>query len=112
MTSTVQSAAHAHTRTGASRIRGTLCGDILAEAYRQGMAAPVAIHVRPELDELLRAGPAVDAQPTSLPMIVDADLPASPGYEIHREPPGAQPGPGRTDTVPSWEWVSREARWP
>ena len=91
MTATLQSATPAHTVAGASRLRGDLRGDILTEAYRPDAAAPVAIHVRPELADLLRAEPAGHRPPTPLPLVVDADLPASPGYEVHREPPGAEP---------------------
>ncbi len=109
MTSTIQSAAPAHTRVGVPRLRGNLCGDILAEAYRQGAAAPVAIHVRPELGDLFRAEAAGHLPPDPLLLVVDADLPASPGYEIHREPPRARPALARTDTAPSWVRAGRGA---
>ena len=71
----------------------SLCGDILAEAYRPDAAPPVAVHVRPELCELLLEEPTGSTPPTSLPLVVDDDIPTAPGYEIHRAPPPL-PGTG------------------
>ncbi len=94
MTSTAHPAAPAGARPGDPCARGDLRGDILAEAYRPETAAPVAIHVRPELGHLLHADPSGVLPPTPLPLVVDDDVPASPGYEIYREPPRAGTGPG------------------
>ncbi|MGY1710796.1 hypothetical protein ACI8AC_14925 [Geodermatophilus sp. SYSU D00758] len=63
---------------------------LLAEARRPGAAEPVAIHVRPELHGRMRTA-AVGSDPP-LPVVVDDDIPAFPGYEIHRAAPeGAGP---------------------
>ncbi|WP_116452307.1 hypothetical protein [Blastococcus litoris] len=101
MTSTIQRIPPAHAVHGARRTGADLRGDLLAEAFRAEAAPPVAIHLRPELRELLRAqavGPA--APPSPLPLVVDDELPASPGYEIHREPPaGVPPASGLTPAV-------------
>jgi hypothetical protein len=69
-------------------------GDLLAVARQAGAAEPVEIRVRPELYARIvqqARDEAVSEQdaPTDLadiPLVVDADLPAFPGYEIHRAP--------------------------
>jgi hypothetical protein len=66
-------------------------GDILAETWRPGSAEPVAIHVRPELYARL-SGPGRSAllsvgRPA---VVIDDQIPTTPGYEIHRKPPAAR----------------------
>jgi hypothetical protein len=73
-----------------------ICGDLLAEAARPDAAEPVAIHVRSALHALIcrqsgstgavlsAAGP---AGPTEIRLVVDDELPAAPGYEVHRAIP-------------------------
>jgi hypothetical protein len=65
---------------------------ILAEALRPGTARPVAVHVRPEVHRLLRrqvstaplaVGAAADRW-NGIRLVVDDQIPACPGYEIHR----------------------------
>ena len=74
-------------------------GDILAAALRSDAAAPLVVHVRPEVHARmgtrpLCAEPAAPAgQGTSIPVVVDDQLPRAPGYEIHRVPPAAPVGP-------------------
>jgi hypothetical protein len=67
--------------------------DILADARRPGLAEPTAIHVRSALHlRLLRepGAPVVvdeqrgDSALDGIALVVDDDLPAFPGYEIHR----------------------------
>ena len=80
-------------------------GDILVEAMRSDVAEAVAIHVRPELHVLIsrqsevappRRPPGVaSATWAGIRFVVDDQIPASPGYEIHRAPP---PIPRRTPT--------------
>jgi hypothetical protein len=63
-----------------------IAGDILAIARRAGAAAPVEIRVRPEVQQDLRG--TAEAPPADLdgiPLVVDEDLPAFPGYEVHRD---------------------------
>ncbi|RFU22067.1 hypothetical protein [Geodermatophilus marinus] len=62
-----------------------LSEELLAEARRPGAAEPVAIHVRPELHCRMKAA-AVGTDPP-LPVVVDEEIPAFPGYEIHRAAP-------------------------
>ncbi|MGY1683209.1 hypothetical protein [Geodermatophilus sp. SYSU D01176] len=76
-------------------------GDLLREAWRPGTAEPVAIHVRPELCARLlrsrrtrpRSCPAAGPfPPRRIPLLVDDRIPAAPGFEVHRVPPGAATG--------------------
>jgi hypothetical protein len=62
-------------------------GDILAVALEDGAAAPVVVHVRPEL--LARMGPQPlcptgTAGDAGIPLVLDDRLPRAPGYEVHR----------------------------
>jgi hypothetical protein len=74
-------------------------GDILAAAVRPGAAAPAVVHVRPEVYARIGPRPLVLAPtaagwadtPTAIPLVVDDQLPRSPGYEVHRVAP-RQPG--------------------
>jgi hypothetical protein len=91
----------AGTRTGTS-------GDILAEAWRPGVAEPVAVHVRPEVLARLLVQPSSTSTPGPagegslrplgrVPVVIDDGIPMAPGYEIHRAPPtprGDRPGSG------------------
>jgi hypothetical protein len=72
---------------GAAVTGGDMLGDILTEAYRPGAAPPVAVHVRRELGDVLvhRLPPGVSRPP--FPFVIDDELPAAPGYEIHRSAP-------------------------
>ncbi|MGY1634408.1 hypothetical protein ACI784_22135 [Geodermatophilus sp. SYSU D01186] len=74
--------------------------DLLTEAWRPGTAEPVAIHVRPEVLARFRAHTAVDRSSAAwgddsrspaarISLVVDDDIPAAPGYEIHRASPHA-----------------------
>ncbi|RBY90190.1 hypothetical protein DQ244_12025 [Blastococcus sp. TBT05-19] len=77
--------------TGEQRTAGPqpkLRDDILTQAFRSEAAAPVAVHIRPGLRRLLPADPGT-VFPTTLRLVVDADLPLAPGFEIHRAPPSA-----------------------
>jgi len=62
--------------------------DVLSEAWRPGVAEPIAIHIHPGLRTLLpwpverSRGPG-----PRVPLVVDEGIPAVPGYEIHRAPP-------------------------
>jgi hypothetical protein len=67
--------------------------DILATARRPGSAEPTEIHVRSAILARLMQDPvapaAVDAQRGTgfldgIPLVVDEDVPACPGYEVHR----------------------------
>ncbi len=79
--------------------RADTSDDILTEAWRSGVAEPVAIHVRPEVHARLRAQAglsrppaALDADPVrraGIPFVIDEQIPIAPGYEIHRIPPHA-----------------------
>ncbi|MGY1642141.1 hypothetical protein ACI782_13585 [Geodermatophilus sp. SYSU D00703] len=73
-------------------------GDILAIAWRAEAAPPREIRVRPEVHErLLAAMPPDDrartaargtvGQPVAVPLVVDADLPPFPGFEVVRALP-------------------------
>ncbi len=70
-------------------------GVILAEAWRPGVAEPVAIHVRPELHARLHSPGTWDQgtmdQTIGIPVVVDPAIPAAPGYEIHRAKPRGHP---------------------
>ncbi|MGY1662770.1 hypothetical protein ACI78Q_16240 [Geodermatophilus sp. SYSU D00705] len=75
--------------------RPDIAGDLVAIAFTPGAAAPREIHVRPELYERVVAelapagvehvllGPA-----PGVPLVVDPELPASPGFEVVRARPG------------------------
>jgi hypothetical protein len=65
-------------------------GDILAEASRPAAAEPVAIHVRPEIHELIHRQEQTRRcalAGAGLRLVVDQEIPAVPGYEIHRAAP-------------------------
>jgi hypothetical protein len=75
-------------------------GDILAAAWSPTAAEPREIRVRPEvhqsilaeLDPVERAlveERGVLGSPTAIPLVVDAELPAFPGFEIVRARPHA-----------------------
>lgn len=81
-------------RTGAPP---DVIGDILSEARWPDAAEPVAVHVRPELYALIcrqsGKGSADDAGRCNngpwdgIRLVVDDEMPATPGYEIHRAEP-------------------------
>lgn len=77
--------------TGGQSARHDVRTDILSEALRPDAGAPVLIHLRPELHaRICRCGPATGGQaedPLGIPVVVDDDIPAFPGYEIHRSVP-------------------------
>jgi len=89
-----------------ARAHGTrVIEDLQSEAWRPGVAEPIAIHIRPELRARLRAPrspswcPAPrDRDPVGrsvgVPLVVDDRIPAAPGYEIHRAAPEDAPGTG------------------
>jgi hypothetical protein len=75
-------------------------GDILATAWSSTAAAPREIRVRPEVLQCILAelDPAerkvveergVLGSPIAIPLVVDAELPAFPGFEIVRARPQA-----------------------
>jgi hypothetical protein len=75
-------------------------GDILAIAWSSGAAEPREIRVRPEVRRCILAelDPAeralveergVIGSPIAIPLVVDAELPAFPGFEIVRARPHA-----------------------
>jgi hypothetical protein len=76
-----------------TRGRCRLAEDLLAVAWEPGAAPPREIRVLPELRDRLAAqlGPAVDGgllgDPAGVPLVVDASLPRSPGFEVRRVPP-------------------------
>ena len=68
-----------------------LPGDILDAAWTPGLPAPTAIHIRPELHARMtsvipspRTGTDLAGSTPDVPFVVDDQIPASPGYEIHR----------------------------
>lgn len=71
-------------------------GDILAAALRSDAAAPLVVHVRPEVHARMGSGP-LSADPTGqgtcIPVVVDDELPRAPGYEVHRVPPASSSPP-------------------
>ncbi len=75
------------------RGRCRLADDLLAVAWEPGAAPPREIRVRPELLDRLAAqlGPAVArgllGDPAGVPLVVDPQLPRSPGFEVRRVPP-------------------------
>lgn len=81
-------------------VRPDPVGDILAAAWNPAAAEPREIRVRPELHRCILAelDPADRAlveergllgSPVAIPLVVDAQLPAFPGFEIVRARPGA-----------------------
>jgi len=75
-------------------------GDILATAWSAGAAEPREIRVRPEVfdrilaeldpaERTLVAERRVLGSPVAIPLVVDAELPAFPGFEIVRARPHA-----------------------
>ena len=75
--------------------------DLILEALRPGAAEPVAIHVRSDLHALIRprlGEPVSGADApgwlaegsTTVRLVVDDGIPATPGFEVHR----ALPVPG------------------
>ncbi len=86
-----------HTPAVASRPRADVAGDVLAVAWAPGAAPPREVRVRPELFARLRLQPGAAAHgllgdPAGVPLVVDPQLPRSPGFEVRRVPPG---GPAR-----------------
>lgn len=75
------------------RGRCRLAADLLAVAWEDGAAPPREIRVRPELRDRLDAelGPAAAGgllgDPAGVPLVTDAQLPRSPGFEVRRVPP-------------------------
>ena len=97
-----------------------ILGDILAIAWRAGAAEPVEIRLRPELHErLMQQMPDAAAlgrgsltNVGGIPLVVDEDLPAFPGYEIHRTPPrpsAREERPEGSDSGPDGADVARAA---
>jgi hypothetical protein len=77
-----------------------LARDLLAVAWEPGAAPPREVRVRPELADRLGAQLGWDAtahpllgEPAGLPLVVDPQLPRSPGFEVRRVPPGARTHP-------------------
>ena len=69
-----------------------LVRDLLAVAWEPGAAPPREVRVRPELLARLqgRPGALVDGllgDPAGVPVVVDPQLPRSPGFEVRRVPP-------------------------
>ncbi len=72
--------------------RSDVAGDLLAVAWAAGAAPPREVRVRPELLARLsaRPGAVVDGllgDPAGVPVVVDPQLPRSPGFEVRRVPP-------------------------
>jgi hypothetical protein len=87
-----------------------ICGDLIREALRADAAEPVVIHVRPEIQARVSQG----AGATGIRWAVDAHIPASPGYEIHRAAPAARrtvarPGSPDSDPTPADDDVATYA---
>jgi hypothetical protein len=61
-----------------------LVEDILATARRPGLAEPTEIHVRAGLHARLLQEPDALVLLDGIRLVVDDDVPAFPGYEIHR----------------------------
>jgi hypothetical protein len=77
-----------------------LARDLLAVAWEPGAAPPREVRVRPELADRLRAqlgwdgtGHRLLGEPAGVPLVVDPQLPRSPGFEVRRVPPGARAHP-------------------
>jgi hypothetical protein len=72
-----------------TRGRCRLADDLLAVAWEPGAAPPREVRVRPEL--AARLVPAVAGgllgDPAGVPVVVDPQLPRSPGFEVRRVPP-------------------------
>ncbi|MGY1696021.1 MULTISPECIES: hypothetical protein [unclassified Geodermatophilus] len=65
---------------------------LLAVAWEPGAAPPREIRVRPELLDRLAAhlgggAPGLLGDPAGVPLVADAGLPRSPGFEVRRVPP-------------------------
>ena len=75
--------------TTGPRGRCRLADDLLAVAWEPGAAPPREVRVRPEL--AARLVPAVAGgllgDPAGVPVVVDPQLPLSPGFEVRRVPP-------------------------
>ena len=74
------------------RERCRLAVDLLAVAWEPGAAPPREVRVRPELLARLLAQPGAVVHgllgdPAGVPLVVDAELPRSPGFEVRRVPP-------------------------
>ena len=67
-----------------------MCRDILSEAHRPGTALPVTVHIRPELCLQVLPQGVSSRSSIPLPLMIDDEIPAAPGYEIHRAPPTAR----------------------
>ena len=72
-----------------------LARDLLAVAWEPGAAPPREIRVRPELSDRLcaqlgRCAPGLLGEPAGVPLVVDPQLPRSPGFEVRRVPPGVR----------------------
>lgn len=69
--------------------RDRLAHDLLAVAWEPGAAPPREVRVRPEL--AARLAPVVRdgllGEPAGVPVVVDPQLPRSPGFEVRRVPP-------------------------
>ena len=83
-----------------------VAGDILREAWRPGVGEPVTIHVRPAvLARILgETGARGVTNPTAggrrtIPFVVDDQIPAAPGYEIHRDIDSRRTARLRADTA-------------
>lgn len=68
--------------------------DILEEAWRPGVAAPVAVHVRPEVHARLRQADRPGSgerlgSVAGIPLVLDEEIPSAPGFEVHRAVAGA-----------------------
>ncbi|MGY1822104.1 hypothetical protein [Geodermatophilus sp. SYSU D00079] len=81
----------AHSRHWA---RPDVAGDLVAAALTPGAAAPREIRVRPELHERVVAelgptggAPTTLGPPPGVPLVVDPELPACPGFEVVRARP-------------------------
>jgi hypothetical protein len=78
--------------------RPDIAGDLAAIAFTPGAAPPRELRIRPELHERLLAQLSPDARaevarsgtfgaPVGIPLVVDPDLPACPGFEVVRARP-------------------------
>jgi hypothetical protein len=77
-----------------------LVRDLLAVAWEPGAAPPREVRVRPELADRLCAQLGWDGaahrllgEPAGVPLVVDPQLPRSPGFEVRRVPPGVRAHP-------------------
>ncbi|SEO38459.1 hypothetical protein [Trujillonella endophytica] len=78
-------------------LRPDIAGDLVAVAFATGAAAPREIRIRPELYARMVEELPPDVRPTvtdrhrigaapGVPLVIDPALPASPGFEVVREP--------------------------